>query len=113
MDKQNQTHLDRSIRESVPMVLDNIGMHEVAARFRGLPEISNPYRIEMAQGMLTAILPEILKSGKDLPGIIRAGSPEVVKEAQAYLSGLVTARAVVEAAWDATRKAVHGGLILN
>jgi hypothetical protein len=113
MDKQNQSHLDQSIRESVPTALDHIGMHEVAAKFRGLRELENPYQIEQARVMLGTILPELLRAGQGLPGIIRAGSPEVVKQAQTYLTGLVVARAVIEAARAATLRAVHGGRILN
>jgi len=113
VDKQNQTHLDRTIRESVPTALDGVGMHDVAAKFRGLAEITNPYQIEMARGMLGAVLPGLKQAAQGLPEIIKAGSPEVVKQARTYQSGLTTAKAIIEAARVATMQAVHGGQILN
>ena len=113
MDAQNKTHLNQTIRESVPSALDHIGMHDVATKFRNLPELDNPYQIEKARAMLGAILPELLASGQGLPDIIRAGSPEVVKQAKSYQAGIVTARAIIEAARAATKRAVHGGQILN
>jgi hypothetical protein len=113
VDKQNQLHLDRTIRESVPTALDSVGMREVAAKFRELAEITNPYQIEMARGMLGAILPGLRQAGQGLSDIIKGGCPEAVEQAKTYQSGLTTAKAIIEAARVATMQAVHGGQILN
>jgi hypothetical protein len=109
----HQQHLDKCVRESVPTALDHVGMHELADKFRSMPAVNDPYRIENAGSMLGAILSELRDAGKGLPSIIDAASPEVVREAQKYQSGLLTARALVEAARQATKQALHGGVILN
>jgi hypothetical protein len=88
-------------------------MAEVAEKFRALPEINGSYRIERARAMLQAVLPELMEAGKGLEDVIEAGSKEVAKEAAKYRSGLMTARALVEAAKTATGQALRGGAILN
>ena len=113
MDKQSQNHLNLSIRESVPLALDLIGMHETAEEFRGLRELANPYQIEQALDMLNAALPKFREAGKGLSNIIRAGSPEVAEQAQCYREGLATAQAAIEAACAVAQLASQGRPVLN
>jgi hypothetical protein len=88
-------------------------MAEVAEKFRTLPAMTDAYRVEKAQAMLGAVLPELWEAGKGLENVIEAGSKEVVVETLKYRNGLRTARALVEAARSATKQALRGGLILN